>query len=164
MFIPKVDLKQKRVKGTQNTKTQKLGWSNSPRRWLARHGGRDVPPVTTLLAVASSPARRGGQTWLSVTTLLASRASLLAVASTDSWLSRKTHSSPQNPNFEPLNSQIDFQNLSKHVQTLKGLQNHMKFEPKHLSNQNSHLTHFCKHSQEHSIFLTNLNDYDHPSF
>jgi len=43
-----------------------------------------MPPVTTLLTVASSPARRGGQTWLSVTMLLASRASLLAVASTDS--------------------------------------------------------------------------------
>jgi len=89
-----------------------------------------------LLAVASSFARRGGQKWLSVTMLLASRASLLAVASTDSWLSRKTQSSPQNPNFEPLNSQIDFQNLPNPFQTLKELQNHMKFEPKHLLIQN----------------------------
>jgi len=30
--------------------------------------------------------------------------------------------------------------------------------------KNPHLTHFCKHSQEHSNFLTNLNDYDYPRF
>ena len=81
-------------------------WSCSP--WRAKHASCD-----TMLAVASSFARRGGQTWLSVTTLLASRASLLAVASTDSWLSRKAPSSSQNPNFEPLNPKFDFQSLSK---------------------------------------------------
>jgi len=56
----------------------------SPRcsSWRAKHA-----PCDTMLAVASCFARRGGQTWLTVTMLLASRASLLAVASTDSWLS-----------------------------------------------------------------------------
>jgi len=95
-----------------------------------------------MLAVASGSTRRGGQTWLSVTKLLASRASLLAVASTDSWLSRKTHFHPKIPIFEPLYSQIDSQSLPKHFQTLKELQNHMKFESKHFPIQKPHLTHF----------------------
>jgi len=132
MFIPRVNSKQKRVKRTQNAK-QKTGTEATrlPSRVArrggqstlsvttllavasgpARRGGQNMPPVATMLAVASSSARRGGQTWLSVTTLLALRASLLAVASTDSWLSRKSHSSSQNPNFEPLNPKFDFQNL-----------------------------------------------------
>jgi len=118
-------------------KTGLLSPQSSP--WRANHA-----PCDTMLAVASSFARRGGQTWLSVTMLLASRASLLAVASTDSWLSRNSHSSSQNPNFEPLHPKFSFQSLLKHFQTLKELQNHMKFEPKHLSIQKPHLTHFCK--------------------
>jgi len=165
MFMPRVNSKQKRVKRTQNAKQKSWNWGNSPPKlssspwWaeyslchhVARHGEWSCSPwrakhasCDTMLAVASSFARRGGQTWLSVTILLASRVSLLAVASTDSWLSRKAHSSSQNPNFEPRHPKFDFQSLPKHFQTLKELQNHMKFEPKHFSNQKPHLTHFCK--------------------
>jgi len=132
-------------------------WLCSP--WRANHA-----PCDTLLAVASSFARRGGQTWLFVTMLLASHASLLTVASTDSWLSRISHFSSQNPNFEPLHPKFGFQSLPKHFQTLKELQNHMKFEPKQFPIQKPHLTHFCKPHMNTPIFLTTLNDHDLPRF
>ena len=57
-----------------------------------------------------------------VTVQIASRVNSLAMASNDRLLSRKTHFSPQNPNFETLEPKFDpmvCPNVYKHQKRLK---------------------------------------------